>query len=414
MAFSTPANCSRNREALIDGVVGKRSSPSLCLGAVKVQSGVFSGIRLMTRCVRMALPAWMTALCFATGAGADIKVEVSIPDPAYAWQARDFAPVEVWLASEPGNAGEHGNNENSKSLPVLRAQAWLARREGAGARALALIDRAIELGPDRPDLRVDRAAFRSDQIEDSGPLKSLRIARDVRRDLEHALAISPEHTDALAALAAFHMRAPGIAGGDKQEAAALLARLGELAPSRRSFREAIDLADEERFAEAVDRIALALSQADRPMPNWQVRMGDWLHRLGRHDGALEAYREALSQAPQHTGAMYGFGRTAAESGISADAGIGALQRFLDLPRWPRDPETRFAWWQLGRIHARAGCAEKAEAAYRRALALDPDWRAPRRSLDQLADAGDPNGSCEPGTERPFEQAPLPAGKRSRG
>lgn len=361
----------------------------------------------MTRSVPLALIAYGAALCLAT-ADADITIEVSIPDPVRAWDYRDLSPVEAWLASETNAAGRHGDAEGVKPVPVLRAQAWLARREGESDRALELIDRAVELAPDRPDLRVDRAAFRSDRIEDSGPFKSLRLARDVLRDLEHALAVAPAHADALAALAAFHLRAPGIAGGNRREAAALLTRLGELAPSRRLFREAIELAEEERFVEAVDRIALAISQANRAMPNWRVRMGDWLHRLDRNDGALEAYREALSEAPQHAGAMYGVGRTAAESGIAADAGIDALQRFLELPRWPQDPEPKFAWWQLGRIHARAGCAEQAEAAFRRALALDPDWREPRRSLDLLGNGQSSRQSCTP--ER--AAAPGSPGRRS--
>lgn len=368
----------------------------------------------MTRSVRMAPLVCGFALWFATGAGADSAAQVSIPDPARAWQARDLSPVEAWLASERNIARAGGDTQDSKAVNVLRAQAWVARRQGEGARALALIDRAIELAPDRPDLRVDRAAFRSDRIEDSGPLRSLRIARDVRRDLEHALEVAPEHTDALAALAAFHLRAPSIAGGDKQEAAALLTRLGALAPSRRLFREASEFAEEERFAEAVDRIAQAITGTDHPRPNWRVRMGDWLHRLGRDEGALEAYQEALLEAPQHTGAMYALGRAVAESGLEYDAGVDALQRFLALPPWPQNPEPKLAWWQLGRIHARAGCSDKAEAAFRRALALDPGWRAPRRSLDQLAEVEGSNGSCDPGTEPPLEHAPLPPAQPSPG
>lgn len=344
--------------------------------------------------LRLAQLACAWAICIAAAAGADIALETSIPDPSRAWQLRDFSTVEAWLQAETGKAGTKGDNEDDRPMPVLRAMAWLARREGQVDRALALVDRAIALAPDSPDLRVDRAAFRSDRIDDSGPLRSLRIARDVRSDLEHALAVAPEHEDALAALAAFHMRAPGIAGGDRQEAAALLARLGELAPSRRLFREALELAEEELYAEAVERIAEAISRADGPRPNWRISMGDWLQRLGRDDGALQAYRQALSEAPEHAGALYAIGRTAAESGLAADAGLDALQRFLALPRWPQDPEAGFAWWQLGRIHAHAGCGEKAEAAFRRALELEPGWREPRRSLQRLADdASNPDARC---------------------
>ena len=355
------------------------------------------------------------AVCFSIGVGADIAVEASIPDPARAWETRNLASVEAWLTSETDVAAAHGENRNALSVPVLRARAWLARRENEDDRALALIDRAIELAPDRAELRVDRAAFRSDRIEESGALKSLRIARDVRRDLEHAVAVAPLHEDALAALAAFHLRAPGIAGGDKLEAEALLARLGELAPARRSFREAIELAAEERIAEAVDRIIQAISLAGGPKPNWRIRMGDWLHRLGRDDDALEAYRLALLDAPQHAGALYAFGRTAAESGLETDAGIDALERYVELKPWPKDPEIKFAWWQLGRLHARVGCVENAAAAFRRALALDPGWRAPRRALERLGDEENRDRSCGPETENhPADQESLTEPARRDG
>jgi len=357
----------------------------------------------MTRDARYVLLAWIVAICFATGTSADIAGNIPIPDPSRGWESRNLSPVEEWLAAVENNLGERDDLEVGKSVSILRAQAWLARREGESNHALDLIDRAIDLAPDRPDLRVDRAAFRADRLEDSGAFKSLRIARDVRRDLEHALKVMPEHIDALAALAAFHLRAPGIAGGDRQEAAALLARLGELAPSHRWFREAVELADDERFAEAVDSVALALSQADGPRPNWRIRMGDWLRRLDRDDAALEAYREALSGAPQHAGALYAFGRTAAESGLAIDTGIDTLQRFLALPRWPKDPEPKLAWWQLGRLHARAGCVDRAETAFRRALALDRDWREPRRSLQRLGDDENLGRSCDSAAEQPSKQ-----------
>lgn len=349
---------------------------------------------------RFALSACGAAFIFAGIAGADIASEDSIPDPARAWELRNLSPLEAWLESATSNAGEIGGGNGAESIAVLRARAWLARRDGEITEALTLIDSAIERAPDQPALRVDRAAFRADLIEDAGALKSLRIARDVRKDLEHALAVAPEHADALAALAAFHLRAPGIAGGDSQEAAALLARLGRLAPSRRMFREASEFADQGRFGDAVERIAEAISQAGSPRPNWRIRMGDWLGRLDRVDGAVEAYREALLEAPQHAEAMYALGRLSAESGLAEDAGIDALQRFIALPRWPQDPEVKLAWWHLGRIHANAGCVERAEAAFRRALALDPDWRDARRSLQDLGEVRGPGQACPSAAELP--------------
>lgn len=314
--------------------------------------------------------------CGAVPAAADAGADERLPDPERAWEHRDLRVVEDWLAQRDG--------VDSDNVDVLRARAWLARRAGDSERALQLIDRAIEQAPDAADLRVDRASFRSDLLADAGAFKSLRIARAVRDDLEHAVSVSPGHVDALVALAAFHQRAPRIAGGNEHHAEVLVARLERLAPARVHLRTAMQLAGQARFAEAVEQMAQAIDLADQPRPKWFVRSGHWLLELGRPAQAVRCFERALDEAPRFGPALYEIGRLAAEEVVKADKGAAALKRYLELPQWPDDPDEALAWLHLGRIQAHLGRGAEARTAFERALELDPELERARQALDELS------------------------------
>lgn len=307
-------------------------------------------------------------------AAPDNAAHTRVPDPERAWEHRDMRPVSAWLGALAP--------ERRARTDALRARAWLARRDGRAESALELIDRAIGRAPDDADLRVDRAAIRSDMLDDAGPFRSLGIARAVRRDLEHAVRVERGHVDALVALVTFHQRAPRIIGGDRQRGAELTDRLARVAPERLHVRKAMELADDARLDEAVEAMHRAIAMADQPRPKWFLRKGRWLLGLKRPRQAREAFEQALAEAPRFTAALYEIGRLGAESGRRVDRAIASLQRYLELPGWPGDPEPKQAWLQLGRVYRHAGRDADAEWAFRCALELDPDWREARRALDE--------------------------------
>lgn len=296
-----------------------------------------------------------------------------MPDPELAWEHRDLRAVEVWLVDAIDD-----------SVEALRARAWLARRGGDSERALELIARAIERAPDSADLRVDFASFRSDLLDDAGPFRSLRIARDVRDNLEHAVSVAPDHVDALVALATFHQRAPAIAGGNGHFADTLMTRLEHLAPGRMRLREAMQLAEEKRFDEAVHRMSQAIELSVQVRPKWFLRKGLWLLELGQFDQAALCFERALDRAPRFGPALYEFGRLAARGHADPDRGARALRHFLQLPRWPDDPAHALAWLQLGIIQEGLGAEAEALKAFELALELDPGLDEAKQALDRLS------------------------------
>ncbi|MGK7296305.1 MAG: tetratricopeptide repeat protein [Candidatus Wenzhouxiangella sp. M2_3B_020] len=296
-------------------------------------------------------------------------------DPERAFEQRDLAPLRAWLDSLPPG--------RSDTVAALRARAWLARRSGEARQAIALIDRAIELAPDRADLRVDRAAFRSDALADAGAFESMRIARDVRRDLEHALEAEPEHLDTLTAMISFHRRAPGIVGGRDDRADALLERLRAVSEPHYRERLAVQHAADEEYEAAAELMRQAMADVAVVPLEWRGLLGRWLAATGRTPEALQAWLAALAEAPDFAPALFGIGRLAATSGRHTRLGVDTLRRLLDRPAWPDDPDRALAWLHLGELHRREGRAAPARRAFERALELEPDFDEARVALESL-------------------------------
>lgn len=299
----------------------------------------------------------LIALLIAVSASA----ESVAPDPKRAFEDRDLAPIEAWLAAQPEAVLE--------SAARLRARAWLARRDGDDERARRLIDEAIELDPVRADLRVDRAALQSGRLEGAGAFKSMRIARRLRRDLEAALEFDPEHVGAMIALIRFHREAPGIVGGDETRAEALMQRLEQASPAHHQLQRALDAADAGRLVAAIEAIGIALRTAEDPPLKWHVRLGNWLAESGRIDEAFEAYLQALERSPEFPPALYAIGVLSVDSGMRRSTGVEALQALTRSSAWSPDAPVAEAWRLLAVLLEQSGQADAAAAATERSQAL---------------------------------------------
>lgn len=99
-----------------------------------------------------------------------------------------------------------------------------------------------------------------------------------------------------------------------------------------------------------------------------------LHRAGRLEEAVAAYRRASAQAPRNHGILCNLGIALKQSGRINDA-IAAYRKALDLA-----PDFADAHYNLGIVLEMAGRGGEAEQVYRRAIALKPAFPAALANL----------------------------------
>ena len=150
---------------------------------------------------------------------------------------------------------------------------------------------------------------------------------DAERDYRAAIDADPVHTDALHLLGVLRHQQ-----GHHEEAAALVGQ------------------------------AVALRPNDAAL---QLNLGNALKALGRLDGAIERFRNALSLAPEFPLAHYNLGNAYAQAGRHEDA-VDAFERTLRL-----QPNDASAYNNLGNALHALGRSEQAIAAFSRALTLRP-------------------------------------------
>src|SRR5262249_27397516 len=100
------------------------------------------------------------------------------------------------------------------------------------------LDAALKSARDAAQLDAENATYRAyvggvlaEKASDAGGLSALGTARSAKAEAEAAVRLDPNNVDALIILTNYLAKAPGIAGGNKHEAAKLVDRIAQLDPA---------------------------------------------------------------------------------------------------------------------------------------------------------------------------------------
>lgn len=139
----------------------------------------------------------------------------------------------VTIAVAAGAEPMHRSTLAARALAACAAadQETGATREALLRVGLRLAEEAVDLDGGDADAHFAVFCNLGKQVDDRGlGFRTLLAVRRLRRTIDRALAIRPDHTEALVAKAAMLLRLPRALGGDPLEAEACLARALELRP----------------------------------------------------------------------------------------------------------------------------------------------------------------------------------------
>ncbi len=281
--------------------------------------------------------------------------------------------------------------EDDASADVADVAEWVIALCDA-TRLLGRTEEAIELGQRATELRPadSRAHYLyakalGEHMRQGGLLTAVRYVGSYKSALARAIELDPQNTAARADRIGFLVFAPGLVGGDIEQARRLAEQLVVDDGRRGALMLALaQMTDGDRTAAiATCRDALQRFPADQDL---RVALAGALVDSGRRSEASGHYDEVRT-GPRTAAwyrALYLQAQMRVTGAYELDAAVEALRTYAEAqPYGDLMPTVADARWRLGQALERSGQAQAAGVAYREALRLDPDHEDAEQSLADL-------------------------------
>ncbi|MGF1463856.1 MAG: tetratricopeptide repeat protein [Maricaulaceae bacterium] len=294
------------------------------------------------------------------------------------------------IAGAPGRASAQCDD----LAPAAQAVSALIEA-GDTKRAVKDAGAIVEQNPDCIDAHLALIDAIGVRFDDVGPLRALPLARRYQAVLADALALAPDNVEARTAEIRFLVIAPGVAGGDTEQArirTAELTRIDPLAGARMSVQLA-------RKDDDTAALIAALARVVELAPDDDTARNEWVRRLilaedyDAASEALEGWPLSADTSPwaklQHA---YLSGVLRVRADFEPDAAVTHLRRYLDqLPAYGGErslPSRANGLAFLGAALEAQGQLQAALEAYDAVLKDEPDNTRAQEGAERLRAARD--------------------------
>lgn len=214
--------------------------------------------------------------------------------------------------------------------------------------AIRQLEQATALDPKNSDYQLELGGAYGNAAQKAGLFGKLGWAKKCQSALEKAVELNPDSVGARSGLVNFYRQAPSFAGGSVEKAYAQVEEIRKRDP-------------------LAGTVLLGQLYVDDRKPAQ----------------AFAVFTQALQQAPDDYGVLYGIGRASAQTGQQLDLGEKSLRRCLELTPKPGQPGPAPVQWRLGNIAEKRGDKAAARSAYEAALRADPHFEPAAKSLAKL-------------------------------
>jgi tetratricopeptide (TPR) repeat protein len=271
----------------------------------------------------------------------------------------------------------------------LLLQAQAAAERGAMDTALTILERAVDVEPNRAEAHFWLAEVAGTEAAHRWVMGAFFLAKRSKREFERAVRLDPANPLYLEGLGRFLARAPGIVGGDRDSARALATNLLRI-DRMRGTSLLVELLWRSRVsADRVRADSLIEAFAEHPSGGREglVRLAMFLSRTGTPERALPIAGQLVAEDSTEAVGRWLLGATLVTLRRDPAAAARNLRWALDHPPpvttdgreyWPPA-----VWWYLGQAYAQLGHADSARTSYAQALRLEPHFRPAKAAMDSL-------------------------------
>ena len=246
--------------------------------------------------------------------------------------------------------------------------------------AIKIIEKAQGNGEDNIDMSLLMSEALAGRVDQVGTLKQLGVAKKIKKSMEHSLTLAPNNLDALEGLVQFHLQAPGIAGGDKKQAALLVEKIMALDALRGHRLGATIAGNAEDFGTAREHLnkAMALAPDDADV---YIGLGsiDLLEK--KYDQAIANYEKCLERAPDNITCKYQMAKACQIGNVQLEKGKAAFTTIIGSGQDDKN-YLAYSHFRLGEIYKQEGDNAAAKKQYELAVQAN-DIKPAKEALKAL-------------------------------
>lgn len=276
------------------------------------------------------------------------------------------------------------------SLPLFAATAAEEAAQGLAAlnrhdadTAVGHLEKAIAAEPNNAEYHYLLGTAYSEQGLTASALSKMSIAKKAMAELERAVELNPKHLDARYALASFYIMAPGFMGGGEEKAfaqAEAVKRLDAFEGHRvygrlYTTQKKPDLALKE-YVEAV--------RENPKSAKAHYYLGTFYMTEKKYDAARHELETAVQLDAAFMLSYLRLGQVSARSGTQIEQGEAALRKYLAYSPTFKEPNHAPAWLALGLIQEKQGKKTDAKASYGKGLKLSPEDKDLNEALKRVS------------------------------
>jgi tetratricopeptide (TPR) repeat protein len=302
---------------------------------------------------------------------------------------------------------------NDAQALYLLSQVRSAYRDFSGA--LALAERAAAQNPKSAEYRGQLAEA---VCELAGKEKSFSLGRRCKQELEAAAALDPQHVDSRWGLMQWHMEAPWIIGGRKEEARKRLAEIQRINPARGNmaqvrmnryekssaspevlYLKAVELdpqsysihmalmsfyfSDAQRKYDLAEKYARETMKIDPGRPGGYAGLASVFARQKRWPELDAILGQAEKNVPDNFSPCFSAGNVLLADGSDLPRAEKYFRKYLTIEPEPNSLTHADARWRLALVLEKMNRKPEAIQELRKALQLNPNHDGAKKDLKHL-------------------------------
>ena len=271
------------------------------------------------------------------------------------------------------------NPKNDTALFYL-GKIWLIQDDHD--KSIDWLKKAVELNDSSCDYHLWLGQAYGIKAQNSSMFKQPFLAKKVKKEFKKAVELDSTNMDARFALMQYYIVAPGIMGGNKDEAKKQAEEIKKQNPMLGHQAFGLIYENEEDYNKAEQEYLTAVEKDTSKVSSFYA-LGYFYGRTEKYNKATQTFENIIEIDPEEMNAYYQVGRMGALSGQNLDRAVECFKKYLTKEPGEDSPSLAWAHYRLGMVYEKKGEKELAKSEYQETLKLDPDHKQAKKALKDL-------------------------------